>query len=884
MSQTSSFSKAQNPDFVYLDLQQSNVYNNTKGEDVDVAFIETRDSPVIANTGEYHMSVTRFQIDSYNLPTLVVEPDLTQGNVNETVYKVAIMTESATQLNSGSTNPTVAVTLSTVTASTTNNKFGSTVAYAEDIGMAVIGAPTDLAGVGGVYISNLNNTTPSSSALSRRNTDNITGLGQSVAATRDGDTVVSLRRNGTTGAPSVLQYLCWKRGNRGAFENPVIGDCFNDAQTVTTADNVISISQSGIAYLNTVNVIHCGFPSIKRNYIYGINSAGERLWLSEVDDLPRQPLSQYGAAVAISQNALVIAIGNPATITSLATDFGLRVMEYTGNTFQWIARLDYSPGVGRVTGSVVAMSGDGRFIVSGGPTDNGNLGRVDIIKKTAANTWTYQQTLYGTILGGKFGQTVAISDNGLVLTVGFGSSAPTHNAYIYVRDDDSTAFDYANYRGTATSADIVVTNSMVTNSTGTRLLMGYGPASGTGKVVFQSFNPFTPYPHYIDYLPAALKNVASVSSVMWIPNPIYTPLDLNLLTGKNTVESPYYWCNSYDYFCGLVNTALEEASAANYNYLYDQWITLGATSNTTKGIFFNAAYKSFPTPPFLDWENETLKASMFVNQCYNKFLAPNYAVPPITWTDPSGGTGTVAPPPPFTFKVALNPALYALFNSFPATETLLTTTTGTVEKFYVLNINSSGYPLVTPFPAIQRTLYSSYVFNSLIYSTTTFAYTLLNQPDAGISYSYAGHFIQVHQELSTIDTWCPVNGIVFTTNTLPIVTNQFSSNSVINSNRPSFETGAEYALIITDLQTNEQGYKPNLLYNPTAEYRRVDMTGNRGLTNIDIRVFWRAKTGQLIPFKLSSGVSASIKLLFQKKILGEKQQMQLAQTIRELDL
>jgi hypothetical protein len=424
---------------------------------------------------------------------------------------------------------------------------------------------------------------------------------------------------------------------------------------------------------------------------------------------------------------------------------------------------------------------------------------------------------------------------------------------------------------------------MVTNSTGTRILMGYGPASGTGKVVLQSFNPYAPYPHYIDYLPSALKNVASVSSVMWIPNPIYTPPELTLLTGKNTVESPYYWCNSYDYFCGLVNTALEEASAANYNYLYDQWITSGAT-NTTKGIFFNAAYKSFPTPPFLDWENDTLKASMYVNQCYNKFAAPNYAVPGIIWTDPSGGTGTVAAPPPFTFKVALNPALYALFNSFPATETLLTTTTGTVEKFYVLNINSSGYPVVIPNPTIQRTLYSSYVFNSLIYSTTTFVYTLLNQPDTAISYAYANQFIQVHQELSTIDTWCPVNGIVFTTNTLPIVTNQYSSNSVINSNRPSFETGAQYALIITDLQTNEQGYKPNLLYNPTAEYRRIDMTGNRGLTNIDIRVFWRAKTGQLIPFKLSSGISASIKILFQKKILGEKQQLQMAQTIRELDL
>jgi len=874
MSQTSSFSKAQNPDFVYLDLQQSNVYNNTNGEDVDVAFIETRDAPVIANTGEYHMSVTRFQIDSYNLPTLVVEPDLTQGNVNETVYKVAIMTESATQLNSSPGPPYVGTTLSTVTAPTTNNKFGSAIAYAEDRNMAVIGAPTATNG-GTVYIANLDIATPTPDELTLGSRTDITNIGQSVAVSRDGNTIVSLRRNSGTTALYSLEWMLWKRVG-GAFGLPVIGPFRNSGagETVTTANNVIAISQTTTEPGATKTIL-IGAPSLKRINIYYINDNGNIIAAAGDDDRSTTD-SQFGAAVAISLNGRVQAYGNPMVATDTSVSVRIVLEDNTGTN------LDYNPGVGRITGAVLAMSGDGKYIVSGGPTDNGNLGRVDIFKQTSSTAWTYQQTLYGTEVGGKFGQTVAISDNGLVLTVGFGSSAPTHNAYTYSRDDDSTAFVYATRRGTATSAAIVVTNAMVTNSIGTRILMGYGPASGTGKVVLQSFNPTDA--HYIDYLPSALKNVASVSSVKWIPNPIYKPLDLQLLTGKNTVESPYYWCNSYDYFCGLVNTALEEATAANYNYLYDHWITLGTTSNTTKGIFFNAAYKSFPTPPFLDWENETLKASMFVNQCYNKFSAPNYAVPPITWTDPSGGTGTVGVPPPFSFKVALNPALYALFNSFPATETLLTTTTGTVEKFYVLNINSSGYPVVTPFPTIQRTLYSSYVFNNLIYNTTTFAYTLLNQPDAGISYPYAGHFIQVHQELSTIDTWCPVNGIVFTTNTLPIVTNQYSSNSVINSDRPSFATGSQYALIITDLQTNEQGYKPNLLYNPTAEYRRIDMTGNRGLTNIDIRVFWRAKTGQLIPFKLSSGISASIKILFQKKILGEKQQLQMAQTIKELDV
>lgn len=376
-------------------------------------------------------------------------------------------------------------------------------------------------------------------------------------------------------------------------------------------------------------------------------------------------------------------------------------------------------------------------------------------------------------------------------------------------------------------------------------------------------------------VPDANKNKASVVNVTWIPNPIHQVPIMSSLTGKNTVENPYYWCNSYDYFIQLVNTALQSAAIAQYNYLYTNYIA-GTTGNTIKAEFYYAAFRAFPTPPFLEWDHTTSKAKLIVNQCYNG-SSSNWAVPPITWSD--NHTASIGTPLPLTFKVALSPSLYALFSSFPATETLLTNTSGAKEKFYVLNISSKGYPLVTPSPTIQKTLYSSYNFGSgfLVGSTLTLT------PTTTTTYSYSNLFIEVAQELSTIDVWCPVNGIVFTTNTLPIVTNQFNSTCVINTERPSFDTGSQYGLIITDLQTNEQGYKPNLLYNPTAEYRKIDMTGNRGLTSIDIRVFWRAKTGQLIPFKLSSGISASIKILFQKKILGEKQQLQLAQAIKELE-
>ena len=128
-------------------------------------------------------------------------------------------------------------------------------------------------------------------------------------------------------------------------------------------------------------------------------------------------------------------------------------------------------------------------------------------------------------------------------------------------------------------------------------------------------------------------------------------------------------------------------------------------------------------------------------------------------------------------------------------------------------------------------------------------------------------YSQVFQETSTIDTWTPVSSIVFTSNTIPIVSNQLSAPLIFNDGQVVEGNGnnSNFAQIITDLETNQQVYKPQLLYNPTAEFRRIDMTGNRPLTNIDIEVYWRDKLGGLNPLSLESGGSATIKFLFEKK-------------------
>jgi len=186
-------------------------------------------------------------------------------------------------------------------------------------------------------------------------------------------------------------------------------------------------------------------------------------------------------------------------------------------------------------------------------------------------------------------------------------------------------------------------------------------------------------------------------------------------------------------------------------------------------------------------------------------------------------------------KIYMNPPLFALFNSFPS-----------------LNFGNVGVTLGRN----HQILVADYQGINTI--------SLPTNPVAPVVPTI---YTQMFQEFSTIDTWTPVASIVFTSNTLPIISNQLSAPLIFNNGQTSTGIGnnANFAQIITDFQTNQQVYKPNVLYTPTAEYRRIDMTGNTPLTNIDINVYWRDKLGQLNPFLLASGATATIKFLFEKK-------------------
>jgi hypothetical protein len=80
-------------------------------------------------------------------------------------------------------------------------------------------------------------------------------------------------------------------------------------------------------------------------------------------------------------------------------------------------------------------------------------------------------------------------------------------------------------------------------------------------------------------------------------------------------------------------------------------------------------------------------------------------------------------------------------------------------------------------------------------------------------------------------------------------------------------------------------YRPNILYVPSGQYRYITLQGNQPLNQIDINIFYQLKTGELIPFMLTNGGTASIKILFEKVVLGEAEKLQFANmSLRDLGL
>jgi len=356
--------------------------------------------------------------------------------------------------------------------------------------------------------------------------------------------------------------------------------------------------------------------------------------------------------------------------------------------------------------------------------------------------------------------------------------------------------------------------------------------------------------------------VVSQFFIDWKPeNPnIYKPSFDEYKDGKH-INFEYFYCYSYSYFFDFI---VNQSIQLNYGVFVND-INTYLPAGAEKDIFISQ-FSHFAYPPTFEWDEATQKVNVIVPPFY---LSTNYhtaLTPPASVSFPikigettSGGTDVVF------CSLVVSPNFYTIISTFPAR--IVNPQTFIYEEAYELLFRTNF---------INNWIKTPSGFTSWAY-TNTGAWS----PDlTEATYLYPEYLVKVEQEWSSIDLMTPINSLVFTSNTLPLVLNQQSSSQIKN-NKDVFTPTTQgslnqHILTITDLMSNQQGYRPNILYVPSGQYRYITLQGNQPLSQIDINVFYQLKTGELIPFMLTNGGTASIKLLFEKVVLGEAEKLQFA--------
>ena len=293
---------------------------------------------------------------------------------------------------------------------------------------------------------------------------------------------------------------------------------------------------------------------------------------------------------------------------------------------------------------------------------------------------------------------------------------------------------------------------------------------------------------------------------------IYTPEDNTAPVPappliQQDISSKYYYVYNYSHFIEMVNAALSTA-----------WIALRAAVTP---VVFDLPKPTLP--PYLEFDHITNRVILHAEQI-------RYDETFITKTDG------------MAINIFLNERLFDLFVGMQYT---FESSQG--DANYRLRVAYNGSNLVT------RDEITGY---DAVTESVTF------EPF---------NFVQMYQEVSSIALWNPVSSLIFATSLLPIKTTQTSLPRSIGSNENAFSSvgnNSNMLSAISDFAIAVDGnnqYRPMVIYNPSPEYRLIDMNSYMNLNRVDIIVYWKDTFGNIHPFELSPGNSASVKLMFRRK-------------------
>jgi len=112
-------------------------------------------------------------------------------------------------------------------------------------------------------------------------------------------------------------------------------------------------------------------------------------------------------------------------------------------------------------------------------------------------------------------------------------------------------------------------------------------------------------------------------------------------------------------------------------------------------------------------------------------------------------------------------------------------------------------------------------------------------------------------DIETLYAWYDFASIVFRSSSLPI---EYEQQSALGNQGNPIQFP-----ILTDFIPDVGKDRSNFIYNPTGEYRLIDMVGNNPLTKIDLEIFWIDRNGTTYKYLLEPNQFATVKLMFVRK-------------------
>ena len=235
----------------------------------------------------------------------------------------------------------------------------------------------------------------------------------------------------------------------------------------------------------------------------------------------------------------------------------------------------------------------------------------------------------------------------------------------------------------------------------------------------------------------------------------------------------------------------------------------------------------------------------------------------------------------FNFAVSDNKAtgsglpIYLSTGSFPIVQ-------------YVLFFNEPLFNLFSGFPSVYYgdTLASKSIFDNPADNATVLArpylldyfiqpinygnYNIIKIQPPLIANSY--NWVTTSSEYSPIPMWSPIMSLQITSTLLPnlisYTTADIPYNSLTANGFQSTGNNSQISDMITDIEvglTTGSEYKPSVLYIPKGQYRLIDLHGSEPINNVDFKISWKTKYGQVIAFKLGAQCGANLKILFRRK-------------------